>query len=64
MENANVYSIQIDSGYYDVNKVSDVQGYDAGLVSFEKGSISGIVWKDSDYDGLMQESEDVLKILH
>ena len=36
MENANVYSIQIDSGYYDVNKVSDVQGYDAGLVFFRK----------------------------
>ena len=39
------------------NNVSKVTNYDVGNLFTSNGSISGNIWKDSNYDGLMQTSE-------
>jgi len=39
------------------NNVSKVTNYDVGNLFTSNGSISGNIWKDSNYDGLMQNSE-------
>lgn len=54
---AESFLIHNSLGYYDINKVRDTTGYDAGLRKFEKADISGRIWNDENYDGLMQDSE-------
>ncbi len=44
-------------GNFDVNKASDYEGNDAGLTEFKTDSISGRVFVDSDYDGVMDDIE-------
>ncbi|MDE6110868.1 MAG: hypothetical protein K2F65_03005, partial [Eubacterium sp.] len=44
-------------GYFDINKVTDYEGNDAGLVEFKANSVSGRVWVDTDYDGIMEDAE-------
>ncbi|MDE5995334.1 MAG: hypothetical protein K2G56_00265 [Eubacterium sp.] len=44
-------------GNFDVNKVTDWEGNDAGLIEFKMNSISGRVWVDTNYDGVMDDTE-------
>ena len=57
LNNQSEYLIHNNLGYFDVNKVTDHDGSDAGLVRFEKGSVSGKVWLDDNYDGIMDSNE-------
>ncbi|MFQ7539620.1 MAG: SdrD B-like domain-containing protein, partial [Clostridium sp.] len=54
---ADSFLIHTALGYYDINKVDHINGYDAGLRTFEQAQISGRIWDDANYDGLMQETE-------
>lgn len=44
-------------GWFDINKVTDYSGSDAGLTDFRQSHISGRVWADENYDGIMDASE-------
>ncbi len=44
---------------YDIVKSSgNVSGYDGGLKGPETGELTGIIWKEKEYDGLYQEDEE------
>ena len=55
--NQNTLLIHNALGYFDINKVVKYESYDAGLTEFDKNSVSGRVWIDEDYNGLMDEDE-------
>ncbi|MDE7124291.1 MAG: hypothetical protein K2N83_02220, partial [Eubacterium sp.] len=55
--NQNNYLIHNALGYFDINKVVTYDGYDGGLTEFKTDSVSGRVWIDKNYDGLMDENE-------
>ena len=61
LDDAREYTISNKLGSYDINKAEEVSGYDAGLIKFEKGKISGKVWDDADYDGLLDADEEGIK---
>ena len=42
---------------YDYIKAKDYDGYDGGLKAFETASVSGIVWEDTNYNGIQDEGE-------
>ncbi len=42
---------------YDLQSTRPVCGQDAGLVSYTTGSISGRIWKDTDYDGIQNDTD-------
>lgn len=42
---------------YDYLTAREVSAQDAGLVPAPEGSISGVIWKDENYDGLRTEGE-------
>jgi hypothetical protein len=54
----NVYSANSDKeylrGHYDVRNPVSRSGYNGGLVEFGKGSISGIIWTDTNYNGIRE----------
>lgn len=55
---ADSFLIHTALGYYDVNKVHHISGFDAGLRKFEKADVSGKIWIDENYDGLLQDAEE------
>lgn len=57
-DDAKHFLMETKLGYYDINKVTNIHERDGGLVSFEKAAVSGRVWKDVNYDGLMQQDEE------
>ena len=42
---------------YDLLTARTVSGYDGGYSSYEDGSLSGIIWEDSNFDGIRDEDE-------
>jgi hypothetical protein len=42
---------------YDYIKAKDYDGYDGGLKAFETASVSGVVWEDTNYNGVQDEDE-------
>lgn len=57
LKNQEELLIHNNLGYFEINKVTDYKGNDAGLVEFRQGSVSGKVWLDDDYNGIMDDSE-------
>ncbi len=55
--NQDEYLIKNKLGYFDINKVANYEGNDAGLVEFRSDSVSGKVWIDDNYNGIMDSSE-------
>ena len=55
--NQNTLLIHNSLGYYDINKVVNYDSFDAGLTEFDSNSVSGRVWIDKNYNGLMDEDE-------
>ncbi|MFR6495034.1 MAG: SdrD B-like domain-containing protein [Ruminococcus sp.] len=43
---------------YDYIKAKDYDGYDGGLKAFETASVSGVVWEDTNYNGVQDDSEE------
>ena len=57
------YIIQNNLGNFDIHKVEDIHHYDAGLTAYEKAEISGKIWEDKNYDGIINsynETDDSL----
>ena len=44
---------------YDYIKAKDYDGYDGGLKAFETASVSGVVWEDTNYNGIQDDGEAV-----
>ncbi|MFQ9435479.1 MAG: hypothetical protein ACLR1R_03505 [Ruminococcus callidus] len=42
---------------YDYIKAKDYDGYDGGLKAFETASVSGVVWEDTNYNGIQDDGE-------
>lgn len=42
---------------YDYIKAKDYDGYDGGLKAFETASVSGVVWEDTNYNGVQDDDE-------
>ncbi|SCH12423.1 Serine-aspartate repeat-containing protein D precursor [uncultured Ruminococcus sp.] len=42
---------------YDVVQGIDIRGYDGGILNYQTGSISGVIWEDQSYDGIRQDDE-------
>ena len=42
---------------YDYIKAKDYNGYDGGLKAFETASVSGVVWEDTNYNGIQDDGE-------
>ncbi len=55
--NQNTLLIHNALGYFDINKVVNYDSFDAGLTEFESNSVSGRVWIDKNYNGLMDDDE-------
>lgn len=52
-QNKAAYLIRNGLGWFDILKTENRDGFDGGLKEFEKSSVSGRVWIDADYDGIM-----------
>ncbi|MFQ9922888.1 MAG: SdrD B-like domain-containing protein [Beduini sp.] len=57
------YIIKNNLGNFDIHKVENIDHYDAGLTAYEKAEISGKIWDDKNYDGIInkyKETDDSL----
>ncbi|MCU6761032.1 Serine-aspartate repeat-containing protein D precursor [uncultured Roseburia sp.] len=46
-----------DEAVYNMLKSRTYSGQDAGFAPYKKGSITGVIWEDADYDGIREEKE-------
>ena len=53
------YIITNNLGNFDIHKVENIEHYDAGLVAYEKAILSGKIWEDKNYDGIMNQYKDI-----
>ena len=51
------YEFTYDGITYDLVESTIKDGFDGGIKAYEFGSIEGIVWEDTNYDGLMNNNE-------
>lgn len=52
-----VQELDRDTVTYDIQTARTVSGQDGGILTHRTGSITGKIWKDTDYDGIQDETD-------